>query len=300
MSVLEIKNAVWKLQISPEVGASIAGLYAFIQGDWQALMRETSAAGLESRNPSNFSSFTLAPFSNRIRHATFDFLGKSYALRATSADGNTQHGDVRSRPWQTLKSTSTELVFGLNTQDFSDFNFPFPFSMTLRYFLEGPVFGTQLSLENTGHTAMPAGFGIHPYFNQTLLGQKAQLGFKAEGLYEVDAQTIPSGNVYEPAAPYNFERAREVDVALNHLYRDWSELKLDWSGLAQLEILAEPIFKHLIVFTHADGSLALEPVTNASDGFNLMAQGFEGHGVQILKPGERMQGSIHMLLKLPA
>ncbi len=298
MDVLELKNETWKLLIAPEVGASIVGLYGKVQGGWQAIMRETSKAALESGNPSNFSSFTLAPFSNRVKRAKFDFLGKSYQLRATSADGNTQHGDVRSRPWKTLKTSDSELVFGLNTQDFSDFNFPFPFFVTVRYFLEGNVFGTSLGLKNTGDSAMPAGFGIHPYFNQVLLGKKAELRFQADGLYEVDSETIPTGNVAKPTGTDTFEQARAVDVALNHLYRDWSKLSLNWPGMAELEITAEPLFKHLIVFTHVDGSLALEPVTNATNGFNLMERGFEGHGVQILKPAEQLEAKILLRLNL--
>jgi aldose 1-epimerase len=296
MAVLELKNDTWKLLIAPEVGASIAGLYGKVQGNWQAIMREIPKNALESKNPSKFSSFTLAPFSNRIKRANFEFLGKSYQLRSSSADGNTQHGDVRSRPWQILKTSDSELVLGLNTQDFSDFNFPFPFFLTVQYFLEGTLFGTSLSLKNTGESSMPAGFGIHPYFNQALLGKQAELRFKADALYEVDSETIPTGNVAKPKAKARFEQARAVDIPLNHLYRDWSELSLNWSGLAKLDIFAEPIFKHLIVFTHADGSLALEPVSNATDGFNLMNRGFEGHGVQILRPSESMQGSIHMSL----
>lgn len=297
--MITLSNDTWKLLVAPDVGASIAGLYANLNGSWQALMREAPDTALESGNPSNFSSFTLAPFSNRIKRARFDFLGETYQLRATSADGNTQHGDVRSRPWQTLKVSDTELVFSLDTKAFPDFNFPFPFYMTIRYFLEGKLFGTALSLENTGEYAMPAGFGIHPYFNQSLAGVKAHLSFKAEGLYEVDSETIPTGKVAKPDGAYAFETARQVDVALNHLYCDWSELNLHWPGVATLEISADPLFKHLIVFTHADGSLALEPVSNATDGFNLMNQGFAGHGVQILQPGETMSGSIYLKLESP-
>ena len=82
------------------------------------------------------------------------------------------------------------------------------------------------------------------------------------------------------------------------MYRDWSDLVLTWPEIASLEIYADPIFRHLVVFTHEDGSLALEPVSNATDGFNLMAKGFDGHGVKLLAPSESVSGSIFFRLQL--
>lgn len=299
MELIAIENDLWKLLIAPEVGASIFGLYAHLAGEWQALLRETPQEALKAKNPSAFASFTLAPFSNRIKAASFVFLGQSYALKPSSADGNTQHGDVRGRPWQTLKSSETELVFGFDSKDFADFNFPFPLSMQTAYRLKDSLFITHLRLTNTGDQAMPAGFGIHPYFKRRLAGQEVQLGFSAEGLYEVTADSIPTAKVAKAEPGFDFSNERNVTEQLNHLYRDWSELRLSWPGLARLEISADAVFKHLIIFSHADGSLAVEPVSNATDGFNLMQRGFSGHGVKILQPGESLAGSIYFSLKAP-
>jgi aldose 1-epimerase len=57
------------------------------------------------------------------------------------------------------------------------------------------------------------------------------------------------------------------------------------------------IFSHLVVFTAPDGSLAVEPVTHATDGFNLMARGVEGTGVKVLEPGEMVAGTVTLSVR---
>jgi len=97
MSMRMIENEVWKLSVAPEVGASVAGLWVKVNGAWEPLLRETPPDAVDKGSASPFSSFILAPFSNRIRDATFEFQGETFELR-TENDGNTKHGDVRSRP----------------------------------------------------------------------------------------------------------------------------------------------------------------------------------------------------------
>lgn len=299
MSLETLHNDYWKLVVAPEVGASVAGLYANIAGAWQAILRDTPEDAIKAGNPSPFSSFTLAPYSNRLKDAKFNFLGETHQLKATSNDGSTQHGDVRGQHWQLINKTKTKLELSLDTRDCGAFNFPFPFIMSMIYELKANVLITRMQLTNVGQTPMPAGFGIHPYFNRHLAGsQEVRLEFKAEGHYEVDEHLIPTGKVPKPTAEYAFKKARAVaDFALNDLYRDWSDLSLVWPNTASLKIYADAVFKHLIVFTHADGSLAVEPVSNATDGFNLMARGAEGHGVRVLSPQESLSGSIFFELK---
>jgi aldose 1-epimerase len=36
----------------------------------------------------------------------------------------------------------------------------------------------------------------------------------------------------------------------------------------------------------------VEPVSHANDGFNLMARGIEGTGVQVLEPGQTLAGNV--------
>jgi aldose 1-epimerase len=59
----------------------------------------------------------------------------------------------------------------------------------------------------------------------------------------------------------------------------------------------DPIFTHAVIYAPNDERGAprdffcVEPVTNANDGFNLLARGVEGTGVKLLEPGERWGGA---------
>lgn len=75
-----------------------------------------------------------------------------------------------------------------------------------------------------------------------------------------------------------------------------------WSGPASgvaLSMHADPVLAHTLVYAPAGlPFFAVEPVTNANDGFNLMADGVPGHGVFVLEPGETRSGDIRLDLEV--
>ncbi|RIH81811.1 hypothetical protein Mrose_03529 [Calidithermus roseus] len=75
-------------------------------------------------------------------------------------------------------------------------------------------------------------------------------------------------------------------------------LRLEWphSGV-RVELEADPIFSHLVLFTAPDGTVALEPVSHATDGFNLMDRGWPNTGVRVLEPGESLSGEVRMRIR---
>jgi aldose 1-epimerase len=52
-----------------------------------------------------------------------------------------------------------------------------------------------------------------------------------------------------------------------------------------------------VVFTAPDGSLALEPVSHATDAFNLAAQGMAGVDSRTLSPGQSLAGTVRVTLE---
>ena len=54
---------------------------------------------------------------------------------------------------------------------------------------------------------------------------------------------------------------------------------------------------HLVVYNPIEHPFfALEPVTNANDGVNLLAKGDQTSGIRILEPGETLEASFRMLI----
>ncbi len=293
MDLITLENFHWKVVLVPGAGASVANCFIKHQNAWKPLMRRTLEDVVQKGNPSNYSSFTMAPFSNRLKDARFNFEGQTYQLRA-NADGNTQHGDVRSRAWEVMATDKTMLEARINSKDFPEFNFPFPFVMVVLYILEDETFTTHLRLTNTGSSPMPAGFGIHPYFNR-FIGEEVKLQFSAQDYY-VTENLLPTGERKDVTGDLDFSSPRAVaKQEINHVFRNFENLHLHYPDFV-LEFDCDPVFEHLVVYTPTDGSLAVEPVTNAADGFNLLANGLEGTGVKVLQVGEVLEGSIRLKL----
>ncbi|MCA9908452.1 MAG: aldose epimerase, partial [Anaerolineae bacterium] len=65
----------------------------------------------------------------------------------------------------------------------------------------------------------------------------------------------------------------------------------------ELEFLADPIFSHWLMYApEGKPFFALEPQTNANDGFNLYAQGIDAAGVFVLEPGKTRSGECRLRL----
>jgi aldose 1-epimerase len=299
MNLFTLENDVWRLEIVPDVGASIDGLSTKLDGVWQPIMRPTTLEALTAKKSSACSSFTLAPFSNRIKDAKFKFHGREYQLRSTTPDGGTQHGDVRNRPWRVNQIVQT-LECDFDSRDFADFNFPFAFTMRVTYSLEGSDFVTTLELENVGPEIMPAGFGIHPYFVRSLPGSgDAVLQFAAKKYYETNSSFIPTAPAVQVTPELDFSSPRAIaNTQLNHCFTAWDgRANLEWPGSKiHVKLEASEVFAHLVAFTSPDHTVALEPVTNATDGFNLLERGQGQTGVAELEHGQRLRGQIRLRL----
>ncbi len=289
-----LENEFWNLEISPNLGASITKLEAKVAANFQAVMRPTLDTALNGISASAFSSFTLAPFSNRIRGAKFVFEGREYQLKATANDGSTQHGDVRNRAWQVTREADM-LVCRFDSSNLFDFNFPFSIRMKVTYRLIGNIFETHLEMENTGNSRMPAGFGLHPYF---VSANDLKLEFAAQGIYETDSSFIPTSGMKPIPNEFDFSSSRSVQgLAINHVFGGWNRTAtLAYQNL-NLKLEASEIFSHLCVFAAPDGTLAVEPISHCTDGFNLMAQGVENTGVQILEPGHGLAGWVRLSIQ---
>jgi aldose 1-epimerase len=290
-----LENEFWKLEIAPNLGASIKSLNAKQGSSLQNLMRVTPDAALNGNSASPFSSFTLAPFSNRIRDAKFVFDHLEYQLRATASDGSTQHGDVRNRAWRVTRGLNS-LECAFDSRDVADFNFPFPIRMNVIYSLKDSVFETQLELENIGNSSMPAGFGLHPYFLRKLAGSDdVKLEFRATGIYETDSSFIPITGMKPIPKNFDFSSSRVVgDTPLNHVFGSWNGTAMLEYDTSILKLKASEVFSHLCVFAAPDGTLAVEPISHCTDGFNLFARGVQNTGVQILEPGEKLRGWVRL------
>jgi aldose 1-epimerase len=294
-----LQNKHWQAGVLPQTGASIAFGRMRYSGAWVDILRPTDEAQYD--NSSNCGSFIMLPWANRIRDGVLRFGDASYQLRTTKDDGTARHGDVRNRAWQVLESSATHIRCRFESSAAADLNFPFALAAEAEYRLEDADFVWEVTLTNVDTRPFPAGFGHHPYFvhpaaNMPLLQIPCDKQWVLTNAL-ADDKPIPVTNRLD------FRQARPVtsDTKLDDLLTDCRQdepIKLiyeQWQ--TTIEMHADPIFKQVILFTAPDGTLAVEPQTNANDGFNLYAKGIAEAGVFVLQPGESITGTVKLRVK---
>jgi aldose 1-epimerase len=147
--------------------------------------------------------------------------------------------------------------------------------------------------------------GFHPYFKRrlTALDQDVVVVVPAEKVYPA-LHSIPTA----PAQPVKDKTDLRRFALLGHpnldeCYTAFTEQQVRIvypETKVEVRLKLEPVFKHVVVYAPNDSYgrakdfVAVEPATNANDGFNLFDRGWLGTGVKVLKPGEQWGGSFSL------
>ena len=139
---------------------------------------------------------------------------------------------------------------------------------------------------------MPVGMGLHPYFVRTPL---ASITAKTEKMWINDAETMPLRLESVPEIKLLNQGLIVTQNALDNLFTGWNrEVLISWPEWnANLRIFADAPLDFLVIYTPADADFfCVEPVSNVTDAFNMLARGEFGHGTKTLLPGELIEGKI--------
>jgi aldose 1-epimerase len=292
-----LQNDRLELEVWPEVGASIIRFATLLDGRWVPVLRETPPSALQERRSSPLACFVLVPYSNRIRDARFRFGGETYQLRAAHADGHAIHGDARDRPWELVDASPTSVALRFESARFTDINFPFPFAASVGYELDGATLRAELEVRNAGDMPMPAGMGFHPYYRRALTVPEEQVELQA-GVRSAFTELAPTTAAVPISAVQDFGRLRPLgDAEHDTCFAGWDgRATIVWpKARVRAEVTCEPPLRHLVLYTPpGQPFFALEPVSNANNGFNLLADGVPDSGVRILEPGQTMAASFRL------
>jgi aldose 1-epimerase len=294
VQTITLQNSYFRLEIAPDIGASLLQCDLKLHDHWVPLLRPTPPDFLGSWDTG---CFLLAPFSNRVPNGQFTFQGTAHQLRLNAGwEGNAIHGDVDGRKWEVLRATDQQAQLRFDARTVPDFNFPFPISIAVMYALEGDTFSATLGLTNVADTPIPAGFGFHPQFVRALVaGEDVEIRFDVHSVYN---DLIPTSAPAPLAPAQDFSTRRAVgETTLDHCFTEWDgHAELYWpTSKVRAMLVSDPLLRHLIVHT-PEGKpwVSLEPVSHATNGFNLLAAGYTDSGIQILPPGATMQGGFRV------
>jgi aldose 1-epimerase len=305
MPLITLQHDRLRLAINPGLGAGIADFS--ILGPSKLHYPLMRRAAPDEANPSALASFLLAPYSNRVEHAAFNFRGVRHQLRPTTPEGFSIHGDVRHRPFEILDRTPYSARLRFESPRSENVNWPFAFACEVRYELAPDALDIDLNVHNLDQRPFPAGCGHHPYFPRRLFHDQDRLHLCAPVRTRYPLQRgLPTG---EPSTtdPLIAQLARLSPVAPGHFdgifggFAGKAELFWDRSRV-RMTFDCSPNLGHLVLFTpHADAAtdsplpfIAVEPVTHVNNAFNLLDAGRTDTGLVILEPGQALYTSFRI------
>ena len=250
--VLSSNSQSMELDLSK--GGSISQLTLFSNG--------RSRKVISPKKGYHYESSLLFPFPNRLSEGKFTFEKKDYQFPLNDfGQPNALHGFMSDKPFQVLSQQGDSL--SLHYSYAGDLSYyPFPFDFKTAYTLKPGELVVDITVKNTGDSAIPCGFGWHPYFN---IEDDTEIELKDVVKICVDDNQIPTGR----STPYKTmeDRCRvdhlKLDTCFEFLQSDpINTTKLFFSDDAVLEIWQDEHHPYVQIFTPDDGqTMAIEPMT---------------------------------------
>lgn len=301
--IIEIKNKNISLKVIPELGASV---YSFkIRKEIQDydIFYPTSQEIINKKNFFSLSSFNLIPYSNRIKSGVLNYNGQKYFLDKNEDNKNAIHGEVFNKKYKILKMNETSIKMNFDSSNSGSISWPFPFQTGVSYQLFNKRLKISLYVKNTGREKMPVGLGIHPYLNRYISSNEEKLvaNLPLIGYYPGKGQIPDRG--WKPLN-HKYKKLKSGIFSTKFLDRCFlinpdNNISFHWlDSDLKLTFQVDDIFKHLVIYRPKEKTefFAVEPVTNANDGFNLAEKGIKDTGLLELEPGERIKGDININL----
>ncbi len=284
MSAITLESGKLTATVHPEIGGALTSFAR----DGLALLRPASAETLAAKNALDSSCYPLVPFSNRIRDSRLRFRGREYRLEPNFAPHpHALHGHAYRGPWEIVdrSARSLSLRFGYRGADF-----PSAYSARQRFTLTDSSLSIAIAVENVGDEPMPAGLGLHPFFEKPA---DTELEVALDGVWlSGNNDGIPTERVAVPKE-WDFSTRRPLgDVVLDHCFTGWKShtALVTWPSRGlRARLTAEGPTEHAVIFVpEGQRFFCVEPVTNMNDAFNRADQGEAGTGTVVLAPGESL------------
>ena len=173
-----LRSGDWEAQIAPAYGANPICL----RHKGQDVLRPWSE---EITDPFLAGAPLLLP-ANRTAGGRFQFRGEEYTLPVNDAFSNAHlHGRLYCRQFQAEAAAADRVVLAYENRGEI---FPFPFRVTVCYYVENGEFVSEYRIENLSDRAMPFTFGLH-----TTFPEPEQFSVPLESCQEKDTRHIPTG-----------------------------------------------------------------------------------------------------------
>lgn len=288
---LNISSGTLDLAVRPSVGGCLARF------DWRSptgaiypLLRAAPPSSDTACGPLDMACFPLFPFSNRLANAQLHVDGRSYALPVNAPpEPHCLHGDAWQHPWSIADSSETSVTLAYQSNRLGE---PFIYAAAQEFALQSDCLVATLTLTNTGSIAMPAGLGLHPYFERP---PGTKLTARLPAVWLSDDSLIPTEKVAVPDR-WNFKDGRVLDdVTVDANFTGWDGYStITWPDRpVSLEVTASPELRNIVIYVPpGEDYFCFEPVSHENNAMNRASETWGETGVQTLEPGNTLTASI--------
>lgn len=297
-----LASGAMRLEVSP-LGAALRGLW---REEWDngGQPREIVTGYTGAKNKVGGQGDVLIPFPGRVRSGRYVFAGETFQMEISDKEGpNAIHGFLRHLVWEIVAQNAETITFAVLLDAGANAGYPFALRTTVTYTVLPDGMTCAFTIENTGDRAAPVAAGFHPYFtvgSDRINRDMLQVPFAATLEFE---NLLPTGNVLPVSGtPLDFRTSRPIgETKFNTCY---VQPQRDPDGMVRIRLAApdsaqeltvwmDQAFDYVVLYSgdplpeaHRRRSLAIEPMTCASDGFN-----HPEWGLVTLEPGQSFTGS---------
>lgn len=215
--------------------------------------------GFPGADPRALASFPLVPFCNRVSDARFAFGNRNVELFAVDGEPHALHGDGWTTRWDVAESTESSAILTLTRPAGI---WPWRYRAWQNFTLGDNRLTIELGVTNLSDEPMPAGLGIHPYFERP-----AKLTATVDGVWN-GPSIIPDR--WEEHRGF---RSTEIDsMVCDNTYTGWDGRALIELPGARVTLISNLPLLHIYA-PKGGGFFCAEPVSGAPDALNRPERG---------------------------
>lgn len=279
------------MELTPEVGGSIAGLYSDRSGVRHDWLRPASRQALLARDPEGMASFPLIPFCNRIRHGRFHFQGRDVVLPLNRSPApHAIHGVAWDLPWTVLECDETSAQLQL---DYPGGGWPYRFRATQFFQLFEDRLTVTMEVQNCDSEVMPIGLGHHPYVPHL---PDTRLTVATSDMWFSDAELMPTELGRPPLLDLLRTGVNLDQVVQDNNFIGWDGLaRVDFGRTRSLILRAQSPFNFFVLYSpKGKDHFCIEPVSNCTDWLNLNNYPSAQVGGALLAPDDTYRASFEL------
>jgi aldose 1-epimerase len=282
LSCIGLRKGLLSAGIAPEWGAALTSLEIRLGSKRIDILRPARRPQPGVPPALAASCFPLIPYAGRLRGGRFDFDGRTivYPLNALP-EINSSHGDGFTRRWALTQLERHRAVMEI----LPDPGAPIQYHCARCVEVLDDRVRVGMRIRNLEERRIPLGIGLHPYFANR---DGAVLAAELPVRWHWDSQLMPTTREPNSREPQYTRGVAAGQLPVAAQYEGWNgEARIEWpADGVTVRLVTRPALSHVVIWApQGEDFFCFEPLSHATDSFNLRNSGFADMQPIVLEPG---------------